>query len=56
MRLEPALSERMIAQALDLDADHLLLVRETGAQMVPRAAFEALHRAGLRRLAQEVSR
>jgi hypothetical protein len=56
MRLEPVISERMIAEALDLDTDHLLLVREAGEQMIPREAFEPLHRAGLRRLAQEVSR
>ena len=54
-RLEPDLPEQMVADALGLDEDHLLLVREAGEQVIPREVFQPLHRAGLRRLTQEVS-
>ena len=55
-RLEPDLPERTVADALGLSDDHLLLVREAGEQIIPRPSFQPLHRAGLRRLAQEVSK
>ena len=47
-RPEPDLPAAALRAALGVAADELLVLDETGAEVIPRAAFEPLTRAGVR--------
>lgn len=52
-RAEPALPDAALREAAGAAADEVLLLDERGAEVIPRAAFEPLTRAGVRLGARE---
>lgn len=52
-RAEPALPDDALREAVGVTGEELLLLDETGAEVIPRAAFEPLTRAGVRLGARE---
>jgi hypothetical protein len=52
-RPEPALPESALRAALGIPAEHLLLLRDGGAEAIPRAALQPLTRARIRLAAGE---
>lgn len=52
-RAEPALNDDALREAVGVTGEELLLLDETGAEVIPRVAFEPLTRAGVRLGARE---